>query len=115
MEESIKYKILKIYVSEDTRYKNHNLYNAIVFKLKELNIVGVTVTRGIAGYGHNKVIYTSRLVEMSSSLPIIIEAVDTKENIERVLPCIKDMVKEGLVTVDDIDVIQMTNKWDFNS
>lgn len=108
MNSETKYQILKIYISEDTRYKNHNLYNALVFKLKELNIVGLTVTRGIAGYGHNKIIYTSRFVEMSSSLPIIIEAVDTKENIERVIPEIKAMVNEGLITLSDIDVIQMT-------
>lgn len=110
MNNKTEYKILKIYISEDTRYKSHNLYNALVFKLKELNIVGVTVTRGIAGYGHNKVIYTARFVEMSSSLPIIIEAIDTKENIERVIPEIKEMVKEGLITVEDINVIHMTNQ-----
>ncbi|MBK5200004.1 MAG: DUF190 domain-containing protein [Spirochaetaceae bacterium] len=110
MEDNTKYQLLKIYISEDTRYKSHNLYNALVFKLKELEIVGVTVTRGIAGYGQNKVIYTARFVEMSSSLPIIIEVVDTKDNIDRVIPEIKEMVKEGLITVEDINVIHRTNK-----
>ncbi|UZQ52358.1 DUF190 domain-containing protein [Clostridium kluyveri] len=40
-----KCKILKIYIGEDSMYKKHNLYHAIVFKLKELGIAGVTVTR----------------------------------------------------------------------
>ena len=96
---------LKIYVSEDTRYKGHNLYNEIVFMLKAEGICGVTIYRGIAGYGEGRILHTTRFIEMSSSLPVIIEAVDKKENIIKVLPKIKEMVQEGLVTVQDVKVV----------
>jgi PII-like signaling protein len=101
-----KCKILKIYVSEDSKYKGHNLYRAVVIQLKELGIAGVTVTRGIEGYGKGKSIHTTRILDLSTSLPILIEAVDTSEQIEKVIPTIEKMVNEGLVLVTDVNVIK---------
>ena len=74
-------KILKIYLSEDSMYKKHNLYHAIVAKLKELDVAGVTVTRGIEGYGQGKRLSTIRLLPISDNLPIIIEAIDKEGSI----------------------------------
>lgn len=101
-----KCQLLKIHVSEDSRYKGHNLYNAIVYKLKECGIAGVTVTRAIEGYGKGKAIHTEKILVLSSSLPIIIEAVDTAEQIEKVVPIISEMVKEGMMMVTDVNVIK---------
>lgn len=106
MKATDKCKILKIYVSEDSRYKSHNLYNAVVFKLKEIGIAGVTVTRAIEGYGKGKAIHTARILDLSSSLPIIIEAIDTAEQIEKAIPVVEQMVNEGLILVTDVDVIK---------
>ncbi len=106
MKSGDKCKILKIYMSEDSKYKAHNLYNAVVFKLKELGIAGVTVTRGIEGYGEGKAIHTARILELSSSLPIIIEAIDTAANIEKAIPFVKEIVNEGLILVTDVTVIK---------
>lgn len=101
-----KCQLLKIYVSEDSRYKRRNLYNEVVFKLKELGIAGVTVTRGIEGYGEGKAIHTTRILELSSSLPIIIEAIDTADQIKKAIPVIEEMVNEGMVMVTDVNVIK---------
>lgn len=101
-----KCKIMKIYISEDSRYKKHNLYQAIVFKLKEIGMAGVTVTRGIEGYGKGKTINTIRILELSSSLPIIVEVIDTPEQIEKAIPIMEEMVNEGLILVTDVNVIK---------
>ena len=106
MKSEEKCQILKIYVSEDSKYKGHNLYNAVVFKLKELGIAGVTVTRGIEGYGKGKAIHTTRILELSSSLPVIIEAIDTVDQIEKAIPVMEQMVNEGLIMVADVNVIK---------
>lgn len=98
--------LLKIYVSEDSTYKGHNLYHAVVYRLKESGIAGVTVTRAIEGYGKGKALHTARILDLSSSLPIIIEAIDTAEQIARVLPILSDMVNEGLILVTDVHVIK---------
>ncbi len=101
-----KCQILKIYVSEDSKLKGHNLYNAVVFKLKELGIAGVTVTRGIEGYGKGKAIHTTRILELSSSLPIVIEAIDTTDQIQKAIPIIEEMVNEGMMMVTDVNVLK---------
>lgn len=101
-----KCKILKIYISEDSKYNNHNLYHALVLKLKEIGMAGVTVTRGIEGYGHGKWLHTTRILELSTNLPIIVEVIDKPERIELVIPIVKEMVNEGLVIVTDVDIIK---------
>lgn len=101
-----KCKILKIYVSEDSKYKGHSLYNSVVFKLKEIGIAGVTVSRGIEGYGKGKALRTARILDLSSSLPVIIEAIDTAEQIEKAIPVVGQIVNEGLILTADVNVIK---------
>jgi len=99
-------KILKIYVSEDSRYKGHNLYHVLVIKLKELGMAGVTVTRGLESYGKSRAIHNVKILDLSSSLPIIIEVIDKAEKIEKAIPLVKEMVNEGLVITMDVNVIK---------
>jgi PII-like signaling protein len=101
-----KCKILKIYISEDSRYKGHNLYHALVQQLGEAGMTGVTVTRGIEGFGHEKRLHSTRLIDISLKLPVIVEVIDTSEKIEAVLPLVTEMVNEGLVLVTDVTVIK---------
>jgi PII-like signaling protein len=99
-------KILKIYISEDSRFEGHNLYHALVIKLRKIGMAGVTVTRGLESYGKSRVIHDMKILSLSSSLPIIIEVIDEVEMIEKALPIVQEMVKEGLVITTDIHVIK---------
>lgn len=99
-------RIMKIYISEDSKYKGRNLYHAIVYKLAEMGMAGATVTRGIEGFGHDTRIHSTRIVDISLKLPVIIEVIDTKEKIEMALPTVNEMVDDGLVIVMDVDVIK---------
>jgi len=99
-------KLMRIYISEDSMYMGHNLYHALVIRLKEFGVAGVTVTRGIEGYGKGKRLQTARILELSSSLPIIVEVVDIPSRIEAVMPVVDEMVKEGLVMITDVNVIK---------
>lgn len=101
-----KCKILKIYLSEDSKYKGHNLYHALVHKLGEAGMAGVTVTRGIEGFGHEKRLHSTRLIDISLKLPVIVEVIDTPDKIEAVLPLVTEMVNEGLILVTDVTVIK---------
>lgn len=97
---------MKIYISEDCKYKGHNLYHALVNKLAEIGMAGATVTRGIEGFGHQKRLHSARILDLSLSLPIIVEIIDTPEKIEMSLPYINEMVDEGLIIISDITVIK---------
>ena len=92
-------KRLRIYVGETDHYEK------IVKKAREIDMSGVTVLRGIMGYGeNNRSIRTAELVELSCDLPIIIEIVDTEEYIEIFLPYLDDLINKGMVTIENIEV-----------
>ncbi|WP_425804022.1 DUF190 domain-containing protein [Desulfitobacterium sp. Sab5] len=97
-------KLLKVYVGENERYKNKPLYQYLIKWLHEEKIAGVTITRGIEGYGQDKVVHTARLLELSADLPIVLEIVDTTENIEGILPQLCQLVPKGLIFTTDIFV-----------
>lgn len=99
-----KAKLLKVYLGENERYKNKPLYQHLLRWLREKEIGGVTVNRGIEGYGQDKVIHTARILELSADLPIVLEIVDTPEKIEAILPELCQMVPKGLVFSADIYV-----------
>lgn len=101
-----KCQILKIYISEDSKFKGHNLYHAIVRKLAEVGMAGVTVTRGIEGFGHEKRVHSTRIVDISLKLPVIVEVIDTPEKIEMAIPIVNEMVNEGLIIVTDVMVVK---------
>ncbi|HZK83893.1 MAG TPA: DUF190 domain-containing protein [Desulfosporosinus sp.] len=102
-----KAKLLKVYVGESERYKSKPLYQYLVHWLKEKGISGVTVYRGIEGYGADKVLHTARLLELSSDLPMILEIVDVAEKIELLIPEICAMVPKGLVFASDIELYKL--------
>ncbi len=103
-------KRLRIYIGETDHYKGRPLYHAIVMKAKELDIAGATVLRGLEGYGANSRIHTARIVDLSSDLPIVIEIIDSPEYIDKILPYLDEVVQEGLVTIDDVEVIKYGKK-----
>lgn len=103
-------KRLRIYIGETDHYKGRPLYHAIVMKTKELDIAGATVLRGLEGYGANSRIHTARIVDLSSDLPIVIEIIDSPEYIDKILPYLDEVVQEGLVTIDDVEVIKYGKK-----
>lgn len=107
---SSKAKRLRIYIGESDRYKGKALFQALVEKAKELDLAGATVFRGLMGYGANSRIHTANIVDLSSDLPILVEIIDSEEYLARFLPFLDDMVGEGLVIIDEIEVIKYGSK-----
>ena len=103
-------KRLRIYIGEADSWEGKTLYKALVLKAKELDLAGATVFQGCMGYGANSRIHTASLIDLSADLPIMIEIIDSAEYIEKFLPYLDLMVKEGMVTVDDIQVIKYGKK-----
>jgi len=98
--------LLRIFIGEDDSYKGKPLYEAIVFKARELNLAGATVLRGIMGFGADSRIHTAKILRLSEDMPMVIEIVDNMENIEKLLPFLDKTVKEGLITRENIKVIK---------
>ncbi|MHC1596448.1 MAG: DUF190 domain-containing protein [Candidatus Syntropharchaeales archaeon] len=98
--------LLRIFIGEMDSYKGKPLYEQIVLKARELNLAGATVTRGIMGFGANSRLHTAKLLRLSEDLPIVIELVDSEENINKLLPFVDEIFEEGLITIEKIKVIK---------
>lgn len=105
-----KAKRLRIYIGEANRWKGRSLHHAIVEKAKELDIAGATVLRGLMGYGANSRIHTAKIMDLSRDLPMLVEIIDSEEYINKLLPYLDEMLEEGLITIDDIEVVKYGDK-----
>jgi uncharacterized protein len=98
-------KLLRIFVGESDRWHGKPLYQAIVERVRKEGLAGATVLRGIEGFGADSRLHTARILRLSEDLPMVIEIVDSAEQIERILPVLDEMVGEGMVTVERVEVI----------
>ena len=96
--------LLRILIGENIQHKAKPLYEWLVVKARESGLAGATVTRGIMGYGANSRIHTSKILRFSEDLPVIIEMVDSKENLEAFLKEVDDVIEVGLATLEKADV-----------
>lgn len=97
--------LLRIFIGESDRWGHKPLYEAIVLKARELGMAGATVLRGPMGFGANSRLHTTKILRLSEDLPVIIEIVDHKQRIDALLPHLDEMVEEGLVTMEQVQVI----------
>ena len=103
-------KLLRIFLGESDQYEQKPLYETIVFEAKKQGLSGATVMRGIMGFGANSKIHTAKLFDISSDLPVIVEIVDTLENINLFVKFVEQLFEEsksgGLITVEKAEVIR---------
>jgi uncharacterized protein len=97
--------LMRIHIGESDKWHGKPLYEAIVQLLRKEEFSGVTVLRGVAGYGGSSVYHTDKILRLSQDLPIILEVVESSERIEQVLPQLDEMVEGGLITLEKVRVI----------
>jgi len=102
--------LLRIFIGESDLYKGQNLYEAIVIRAREMHLAGATVIRGIMGFGANSRIHSSKLLTLSEDLPIVIEIVDTEDKINQMMPFLDEVVKEGLITKERVNIIKYLHR-----
>jgi PII-like signaling protein len=98
-------KLLRLFIGEHDRWDGKPLYEAIVLRARSEGMAGVTVLRGIEGFGAASRVHTSRLLELSSDLPIVVELVDTEEKISGILPVFDEMVGDGMMTLETVHIV----------
>ena len=103
-------KLLRIFIGESDRHEHKPLYEAIVLKAREMGMAGATVLRGPMGFGANSPLHTAKILRLSMDLPLVIEMVDTEERIANFLTILDGMMKDGLVTLEDVQVIHYRGK-----
>jgi uncharacterized protein len=93
---------LRVFVSESDRFENRPLYVAIVDAFRDAGFAGATVFKGIEGYAKGKAVRSSRVFEISTDLPVLIEAVEEEAKIAAIVPRLQAMMTGGLMTLENL-------------
>jgi len=97
--------LMRIHIGESDRWQGSPLYEALIKLFRQEGFSGVTVLRGVAGYGSTSRLHTVKILRLSQDLPIILEIVEDSERIEHILPKLDEMVGGRLVTLEKVRVI----------
>jgi PII-like signaling protein len=98
--------LLRVFIGESDTWQGQPLYRAIVLKARELGLAGATVLHGAMGFGASSRMHTSKLLELSTDLPVVIEIVDSAERIDSLLPFLDQAVTEGLITIEGVRILK---------
>ena len=98
--------LVRVFIGESDDWQGRPLYRAIVLKARELGLAGATVLRGPMGFGANSRLHTTKLLELSTDLPVVVEIVDSQEKVQTLLPFLDEAVTEGLITIEAVRVLK---------
>ncbi len=98
--------LVRIFIGESDQWHHQPLHLALLERLRKQGFAGATVFRGIAGFGARSLLHTSHFLRLSEDLPIVIEVVDSEEQVEQLKPILDEMVDEGLVTMEKVEVLK---------
>ena len=101
-----KAKLMRIYLGESDRWRDKPLYLALVEAMRANDIAGVTVYRGILGFGAHRRMHKDKPLHLSRDSSIMLSAIDSEEKLKGFLPLVEQMVEEGLVVMSDVDIIK---------
>jgi PII-like signaling protein len=98
---------VRVFIGDADKWHHQALDRAVIDRLRQEGFAGTTIVHGVAGYGSRKVVHTAHIVDLSADLPIVIEIVETDDNVRRLLPILDEMLPEGtLVTLEKVRVFR---------
>jgi len=97
--------LMRIHIGENDRWEGKPLYQALLELFRHENFYGVTVLRGVGGFGASARIHTEKILRLSQDLPVVLEVVEYQERIDRMLPKLDEMIGGGLITMEKVRVI----------
>ena len=98
--------LVRIFIGESDKWRHQPLSLALVERLRKEGFAGATVFRGVSGFGARSVLHTSHILRLSEDLPVVVEVVDTEEQVKRLVPILDEMIDEGLVTMEKAKVLK---------
>jgi PII-like signaling protein len=105
-----KAKLMRIYIGESDRWQDKPLHEALVTAMRAHDLAGVTVYRGISGYGAHRRVHKEKPFHLSRDQSIMLTVVDTEEKLQAFIPVVDQMVQEGLVVLSEVDIIKYAHR-----
>ena len=103
-------KRLTIFIGESDKHGHTPLATEIVQRAHAAGLAGATVLRGVEGFGASNHVHTTRILSLSNDLPMVVLIIDNRERIDTFLPELDELITEGLVIVDDVDVVKYVGR-----
>jgi uncharacterized protein len=101
---------LTVFIGESDHHHHRPLYAEIVHRAHAAGLAGATVLRGIEGFGASQHVHTTRLLSLTEDLPVVIVMVDDADRIERFALELDELITEGLVVIDDVEVVRYVGR-----
>lgn len=98
--------LLRVFIGEDDRFDGKPLFEAIVLEARAQGLAGATVLRGPMGFGHSSHLHTAKILRLSEDLPVVVEIIDSEDNIAAFLPKLDAMMTGGLISLEDVRVLR---------
>jgi PII-like signaling protein len=105
-----KAKMMRIFIGESDQWKDKPLFEGLVRAMRSHDLAGVTVYRGILGYGAHRRVHKDKPLRLSRDGSIMLSVVDTEEKLQSFLPIVDQMVAEGLVVLSDVDIVKYAHR-----
>ncbi len=105
-----KAKMMRIYIGDRDKWQDQPLHEALVRAMRANDLAGVTVYRGILGYGAHRRVHKDKTFHLSHDSSLMLTVVDTEEKLNSFLPIVENMVQEGLVVLSDADIIKYAHR-----
>jgi PII-like signaling protein len=105
-----KAKMMRIYIGESDQWRDKPLYEGLVRAMRSHDLAGVTVYRGILGYGAHRRVHKDKTLRLSHDSSMMLSVVDTEEKLQSFLPIVDQMVSEGLVVLSDVDIVKYAHR-----
>ncbi|MEU5001907.1 DUF190 domain-containing protein [Streptomyces sp. NPDC021622] len=99
-----------VFIGETDLWHRKPVYSEIVHRARKAGLAGASVFRGIEGFGASSLIHTQRLLSLSEDLPVAVVIVDDEDKLRAFLPQLDELVTEGLVILDDCEVIRYVGR-----
>ena len=96
---------LSVHISEKDQYEGQALFEVILTAARKADLAGVTVLRGLYSYGRDKVLHSMGILRISEDLPLLIQIIDSKPNIEQFLPKLQEVAPDALMLLEDVTIV----------
>ncbi|MTD57982.1 DUF190 domain-containing protein [Amycolatopsis sp. RM579] len=101
---------LSVFVGEDDLWHHKPVHHEIVERARDAGLAGATVLSGCEGYGATSRIHTTRILDLTEDLPVVVIIIDTEDKIRAFLPELDELVGEGMVTLEDVEVVHYAGR-----
>ncbi len=102
-------KLIRVFLGEADRWNGEPLYNAIINRLRMMDVCGATVYRGILGYGAKGHTHKERMLHLSRDLPVMISIVERAEKVDEIRAAVEAMLTDGLIVISDVEMIRLVH------